>query len=290
MNNELKFLNIISSTIKDPSYLGDDCAYLKEYNLVISSDSLVEDVHFSFNFMNAKEIAKKALLVNISDILASGATVKYATINLSGKLDEKLVQEFYSGVNEIENELNIKIIGGDLTKADKLTIAVTVFGDCTNKNVSSRKNAKKDYVVALCGEFGSSAQGLEDLINGVCDNYFINYHKAPKLYPNVSSKISSIAKKPYAMMDSSDGLIDCLTQISLKSNVKIEIEYDKIPKKTKNSDFVLFGGEDYSLVVCLAQEDFAKIDGLVQVGKCLEGSGVFVDNKKIEYRSYNHFE
>ena len=227
MNKELKFLKIISNKLSDPSYLGDDCAYLDEYKLAISSDSLVEDVHFSCFFMTPKEIAKKALLVNISDILASGAKPICATINLSGHLDEKFIDEFYEGVNYIANEYDIKIIGGDLTKSDKIVVSITIFGSYNDRSISSRKNASFDYIVAVAGEFGTSAQGLEDLINGIQDNYFINYHKTPKLYPNISKEIATKAQKPYAMMDSSDGLVDCLCQISSKSNVGIDIEYDK---------------------------------------------------------------
>ena len=290
MNKELKFLKIISNKLSDSSYLGDDCAYLDEYKLAISSDSLIEDVHFSLQYMNSTEIAKKALLVNISDILASGAKPICATINLSGQLDEKFIEEFYDGVNFVANEYNIKIIGGDLTKSDKLAISITVFGSYNDRNVSSRKNAAVDYIVAVAGEFGSSAQGLEDLINGISDNYFINYHKAPRLYPDVSTSAATISQQPYAMMDSSDGLIDCLTQISAKSNVRIDIEYDKIPAKTKNKDFILYGGEDYSLVLCLDKEDFNKIDGLTQIGTCSVGKGVYLDNKKIEYKGFNHFD
>ncbi len=289
MNKELKFLNIISNKLSDSGYLGDDCAYLDEYKLAISSDSLIEDVHFSLHFMSAYEIAKKALLVNISDILASGAKPIYATINLSGCLDEKFIEEFYEGINFVANSYNLKIIGGDLTKSDKLAISITVFGSYNDRNISSRKNASSGYIVAVAGEFGSSAQGLEDLINGISDSYFINHHKYPKLYPEVSSEIAIKTKKPYAMMDSSDGLIDCLAQISAKSNVRIDIEYDKIPAKTKNRDFILSGGEDYSLVLCLAKEDFEKIEGLTQIGTCSLGSGVYVDNQKIEYKGYNHF-
>lgn len=290
MNKELKFLKIISNKLSDSSYLGDDCAYLDEYKLAISSDSLIEDVHFSLQFMNTYEIAKKALLVNISDILASGAKPICATINLSGQLDEEFIEEFYDGINSIANVYDIKIIGGDLTKSDKLVISITVFGSYNDRNVSSRKNASSDYIVAVAGEFGSSAQGLEDLINGVSDNYFINYHKAPKLYPEVSSKIATETERPYAMMDSSDGLIDCLAQISSKSNVRIDIDYNKIPSKTKNKDFILFGGEDYSLVVCLDKKDFEKIDSLVQIGICSKGTGVYIDKQKIEYKGYNHFD
>lgn len=290
MNKEFKLLNIISNNLADSKYLGDDCAYLDEYKIAISSDSLIEDVHFSLLYMTPYEIARKALLVNISDILASGAKPKYMTLNLSGNLNENFIKEFYKGVNSIEQEFNIKIVGGDLTKSDKLMISVSAIGDYNNRSISSRKNAHINYIVAVAGEFGSSAQGLEDLINGISNNHFIDYHKNPKLYPEISEKIAKTCKKPYAMMDSSDGLIDCLYQISAKSDVKIEIDYSKIPHKTINRDFVLFGGEDYSLVVCLDEDDFNKIDGLTKIGICSVGCDVFVDKQKINYKSYEHFE
>lgn len=290
MNKEFRLLNIISNNLSNPIYLGDDCAYLDEYQIAISSDSLIENVHFSLHFMTPEEIAKKALLVNISDILASGAKPKYLTINLSGDLDENFINNFYKGVNSIEKEYDIKIIGGDLTKSEKLMIAITALGEYKNRKISSRKNAKPNYIVATAGEFGSSAQGLEDLNNGISDNYYINYHKTPKLFPEISSKISKTCKKPYAMMDSSDGLIDCLYQISTKSNVGININYSKIPHKTPCKDYVLYGGEDYSLVVCLNEDDFNEIEGLTKIGTCFKGSGVFIDNQKINYKAYEHFE
>lgn len=289
MNKEFKFLNIISNKLSDSKYLGDDCAYLDEYKIAISSDSLIEDVHFSLQFMTPSEIARKALLVNISDILASGAKPLYATINLSGQLCEKFIEEFYDEINKIEKEYNLKIIGGDLTKSEKLTIAITIIGSYKNRNISSRKNASNNYVVAVVGEFGSSAQGLEDLINGISDNYFINCHKNPKLYPEISTKIATLTTKPYAMMDSSDGLVDCLSQISQKSNIQINVDFSKIPHKTKNKDFVLYGGEDYSLVICLDEKDFNKFDNLIKIGSCAKGSGVFIDGKKITYKAYEHF-
>ena len=290
MNKEHKFLSIISSKLNDSSFIGNDCAYLPEYNITISSDSLIEDVHFSRKFMNIREIARKALLANISDILASGAELKYATINISGKLNEAFIKEFYEEVSLIEKEFNIKIIGGDLTKSEKLAIAITIIGDCKNRNISSRSNAKENYIIATAGEFGSSAQGLHDLYNNIKDNYFIDYHKNPKLFPHISRKIATITRKPYAMMDSSDGLSDCLLQISQKSNIKMKIDYSKIPHKTSNKNFILNGGEDYSLVICLDENDFKNIDGLTQIGTCLKGEGVFIDENELKYEGYTHFE
>ena len=110
------------------------------------------------------------------------------------------------------------------------------------------------------------------------------------LYPDISSLIALKAQKPYAMMDSSDGLIDCLSQISLKSSVRVDVEYEKIPKKTINKDFVLYGGEDYALVVCLDEQDFKNIDGLIKIGHCSIGDGVYIDNQKVEYKGFNHFD
>ena len=289
MNKEFEFLNIINKIIPD-GFVGDDCAILKDYNLAISQDSLIEDVHFSRFFMTVKEIAKKALLVNISDILASGATPKYFSVALSGVSDENSIKEFYMGLNEVAKKFNIKLIGGDLTKSEKITISITVLGDTKNRNISSRKNARKNYIVACMGEFGTSAKGLEDLKNGFVENEFIEIHKAPKLYPNISNKIALEAEKPYAMMDSSDGLFDCLYQIAQKSNVRIDVDYSKIPKKTDNSDFVLYGGEDYSLVICMDKNDFEKFPELVQIGVVSDGESVFIDGRKVQYKGFCHFD
>jgi len=147
MSKEFDFLKIITSTLDDSSFLGNDCAYLSEYSLAISHDTLVEDVHFKFDYMNMEEIAKKALLVNISDILASGATPKYATISLSGKLTNNLVEDFYIGINKISKEYNLKIIGGDLTKAEKIIISIAIFGDYKDKIPSKRSNAKTSRTI-----------------------------------------------------------------------------------------------------------------------------------------------
>ena len=290
MNKEFNFLNIISDALSNSSYLGDDCAYLDEYNIAISKDCLIEDVHFSLNYMTPYEIAKKALLVNISDILASGALPKYALVGLCGNLNEKFVKDFYNGINEISNKYNIKIIGGDLTKAPKISISITIFGDYKNRNISSRKNAQNDYIVATYGEFGSSAMGLYNLQNNIIENYFTFYHKNPPLYPEISNLIATKTKYPYAMMDSSDGLCDCLIQIASKSNVKIDISYDLIPKKISNKDYILYGGEDYALVIALHKNDFYNIGKLTKIGTCSNGQGVFIDNKELKYKGYNHFE
>ncbi len=285
---EFEFLNIINNTLKSP-YLGDDCAYLEDFNLVLSSDCLIEDIHFKQSYMTPQEIARKALLVNISDILASGAKPRFVSITLAGKLNSSFICDFYKEVKKTTQEFDIEVIGGDLSNASKLCISITILGQTKNRRISSRKNACNNYIVAATGEFGSSAQGLFDLSKGINNNYYINYHKNPPLYPLISEQIAKTTKHPYAMMDSSDGLCDCLYQISTQSKVRIEVEYDRIPKKTDNKDFVLFGGEDYSLVVCLDESDYKNIQGLEKIGVCSIGSGVYVDKKELCYNGFNHF-
>ena len=94
-NKELKFIEIIKNSLTDSSYLGDDCAYLKDFNLCVSTDSLVEGVHFDLSFISPYALAQKALTVYISDILASGASTKYALVCLFGTLDAACIQEVY---------------------------------------------------------------------------------------------------------------------------------------------------------------------------------------------------
>ena len=289
MNKEFEFLKTISNTLPS-KYLGDDCAFLKEYNLVVSQDNLIEDVHFSLSYMTPYETAKKSLLVNISDILASGAEPKYFSVGLSGELNNDFIEEFYKGLNEVSEKFNIQLIGGDLTKSDKIMISITVLGDSKNRNISSRKNVKEGYIIAVAGEFGSSIQGLYNLQNNIKDDYFVKKHKEPVLHPEISSNIALNTKDSYAMMDSSDGLFDCLYQFSIKSGVRIDIDYSKIPHKTNNKDYVLYGGEDYALVAALSREDYANIKGLVPIGTACKGSGVYIDNILHNYKSWEHFK
>ena len=302
MNKEFEFLEIINENLEDNSFLGDDCAFLKEENLCVSTDTLVEDVHFSRKFMNTKEIARKAFLVNISDAIASGGKIKYATIALSGSFNKDFIEEFYKETNLISKEFDFKIIGGDLTKSEKIFINITVFASTKNRNISSRKNAKEGYLVGTKGFFGSSAKGLLELQKGIKESEFINIHKAPVLYPKIADYMAKTSS-PYAMMDSSDSLADCLYQISKKSKVKISVEYDKIPRKiegktqgkAQEKDLVLFGGEDYNLVICARKEDILENKDIVVIGKVEKGEGVFIDDielskEEIEKKEYKHFE
>ena len=285
-NKELKFIEIIKNTLSNSSYLGDDCAYLRDLNLCVSADELVEGVHFNFDFISPYILAKKALKVNISDILASGAKPLYATVCLGGKLDENFIKEFYEGINDCALEFGVKIIGGDLVGGDKINISICILGDAKGLNISSRKNAKEGYILALCGNFGASAKGLKMLLEDKnAKNDFTRAHLEPVLQVECAQKIAINTKEPYAMMDSSDGLINALEWFKKESGVGFELYYDKIPKlkETKRSE-VLFGGEDYSLVCALSKEDFKRVNCplLIPVGHVIKEKKILIDNIDIE--------
>lgn len=274
---EKEFINIIKTTLNS-DYIGDDCAYLSDLGIVVSQDSLVEDVHFKREFITQFQLGYKSVMVNISDICASGAKPAYLTISLSlpNNIEGDFVKEFYEGVKSACGK-GIKIVGGDITSADKIYISVCAIGDSKGRNISSRKNAKEGYKVVLSGFHGSSCAGLKLLQKGETEpKKFIKAHLEPKAQVEFGEKIGKNVIQPYAMMDTSDGLMDALSAIANESGILLEVDFDKIPfdkdleKFDKWQDMVLFGGEDYGLVAVVPQE----FEGGIQIGIAKEGLGV----------------
>ena len=294
MNKEKLFLKIINETLSDNSFLGNDCAYLKDFNLLVSHDTLIESVHFDMSYFTPYEIGQKALLVNISDILSGGGIPKYATVSLSGNLDEDFIKNFYTGINGISDEYEMKIIGGDLTGGSKIAISVCIMGLGLNK-ISSRKCAQAGDFVYVKGMCGNSAYGLSLLLSGKRnkENEFIKAHIKPELYKDITYEIAKNAKMPYVMMDTSDGLYDALHRVSFESGVGFNIDFNKIPHVVEDKNLVLFGGEDFGLFICLKPEDAHLTEALG-----LSKIGIVTDTKKIimngveltEDKSFQHFK
>lgn len=294
MNKESLFLKIINENISCNSYLGDDCAYLKELNTLVSTDTLVEDVHFKTSYFTPYEIGKKAVLVNVSDILSGGGEPEYITVSLSGKLTEDFILNFYKGVNEICDKFKIKIIGGDLTAGDKISVSICILGSCFKKRPSSRKNAKPGDIVYIKGFHGSSAYGLKLLQRGVYDNnnQFVKAHKEPLLYPKEALYIASNVKTDYVMTDTSDGLYDALNKISIASNAGFDIDFDLIPKQIEDKNLVLFGGEDFGLLICLNpnEKKIAEFLNLQKTGIVTNSKKIMIDGLEVkEDKSFQHF-
>ena len=111
---ENKLIEIIKNTLNS-KYINDDCAYLEDLGIVVTQDSLVEDVHFSLNYTNAFQLGYKSVAVNLSDVYASGAKAKYLTCSLSlpNYIDENFIKEFYEGAKSVNPD--VEIVGGDVT-------------------------------------------------------------------------------------------------------------------------------------------------------------------------------
>ena len=297
--NEFGLVEIIKN-LSQSSYIGDDCAYLEDLGIVVSQDSLVEDVHFRLSWMSPKELGVKSALVNISDVIASGAKPVYISVSLSlpREQNEKFVTEFYEGLTSVCKNYDVKIIGGDLTGSDKVFVSVTIIGKVSGHNISSRKNAKSGYNVWVYGEHGSSAAGLRCLEKGLLEpKSLINAHKKPKL----CSKVPMIVES-YAMMDTSDGLVDALYKIAIASGVTLKIDFDKIPFNSEikvfedYEDLILYGGEDYGLVAVVPQnydlEGFAKIGSVIEKTNTpliINKQGAILQVNSIEEFTFNHF-
>ena len=193
--NEKSLIKLIKSTLNS-GYIGDDCAYLPDLGIVITQDSLVEDVHFKRDLITPFQLGYKTVMVNISDICASGAEPKYITISLSlpDTVDEIFVKEFYEGVKEASQD--VIIAGGDLTGSDKIYISASAVGSDAGRKISSRANAKSGYKIIVSGEHGNSAYGLRMLLKnnitpkGQINNKFINAHLMPAAQREFSRAIS----------------------------------------------------------------------------------------------------
>ena len=280
---EHDFIEIIKKQTNSP-YLGDDCAYLKEFNLVVTQDNFVEDVHFKREWATAYQIGYKAAVVNISDILASGAKPQFLSVGLSiPNLGKDFISDFYKGLEA--GSYGAKIIGGDITAADKIFISITAIGSTKGRRISSRSFAKPDFVVISSGDFGESSLGLQDLFNGKRGKKAIKTHLEPILDEDFSKNISTKIDTNYAMMDTSDGLADALFQIAKSSNVKIVTDYIE----------GMFGAEDYRLVAAIPKEFLNNIENYNLIGeiKPFDGAYLEISGKKIfnydELNLYDHF-
>lgn len=287
---EKEFIQIIKSTLNS-EYIGDDCAYLKSLGIVITQDSLVENVHFKMDYMTPYQLGYKSVMVNISDICASGAKPEYLTISLSlpKHIDKDFIKNFYEGAKEACQD--VEIVGGDLTGSDKIFVSVTAIGSTKNRKISSRSNAKEGYKVIVSGEHGNSAKGLELLLNGKTEpDKFINAHIMPVAQREFSKQIATNADYDYAMMDTSDGLADALMQIAKASGVTISVDTSKIPHDPSvDMETVLYGGEDYGLVAVVPDSGNFTCIGEVTSGK----TGIIIDGifySDIDDKLYKHFE
>ncbi|MDJ0625410.1 MAG: thiamine-phosphate kinase [Candidatus Caenarcaniphilales bacterium] len=306
-SKEKSFINLIKVYAKGANkYIGDDCAIFEKEGFLVSTDSLIEDVHFSSK-TEPYYLGWKAAAVNISDIASMGGIPQYYLLSASlpRRCNEKWIQEFIRGTNECCDLYDVQLVGGDLTKGDKIYLCGTILGKTFKSRVAKRSFASPKQKVVVSGKFGNSAAGLWSIENMKTDRYPEQFEAHIKPIPRVKEgqNLLSKNKNKIAMMDASDGLFDCLEQISQQSRVKIKINFDAIPISSKllvcakearvnYEDWVLAGGEDYELVATT----YEPYDTLhwYEIGEVYEGEGVEIKKDGVilnvdALKSFEHF-
>lgn len=302
---ELEYLKIIKETLSDSSYLGDDCAFLSEFGLYVTQDTLVEDVHFKLVNTTPYELAQKSINVNLSDLASNGAKPLYVMVSLSlpNSIQNSFLCEFYKGINDCCNEYGIKVIGGDLTSAEKLYISICAIGKNNSAVGISRSFATVGDVVVTTGFHGDSAGGLNLLLNNKTEpEYLIKKHLSPIAQVKKSEQIIDAVVKSgvlkFAMMDTSDGLGDAIFKISQASNVFLKIDNiysSSILKETfpdSWKDLAMWGGEDFELLFCVPQKVFDLLDKsqFYKIGTVVNQSLPKEFIYDFEHKSFKHFD
>jgi len=238
--------------------IGDDASVVRSGNhfQLISSDILIEDVHFRLQDISLPELALKALAVNISDIAAMGGLAQYFYLGLGfpSRLSGADLLLFFNGLRQGCRKWKVELAGGDYSRAEKMSIAITVIGQCRKPVL--RSGARKGDWIAVTGPTGESALGLKLLLRGETASPFIRKHK--RTIPQ-TEKGFLLAEYAHAMIDISDGLLLDLTRLLKASGMGAEIDYEKIPMSRSfkqlcrryqysEKELVLAGGEDYQLL------------------------------------------
>jgi len=275
-----------SSTVKG---IGDDAAVIDmgdKYQLV-STDLLVEGVHFDLAYMPLKHLGYKAVAINVSDICAMNGDAKQITLGLalSNRYTVEALEELYDGIKLACEHYGVDLVGGDTTSSTSgLMISVTVLGEVEKDKITYRSGAKANDLVVCTGDLGAAYLGLQ-ILNREKEMFKENptiqpdltgndYVLRRQLKPEAAIKYTRILKEldivPTSMIDISDGLSSEALHLSKSSEVGITLHEDKIPvdytamnlanEFNMNPIFcALSGGEDYELLFTIGQEHYEKL-------------------------------
>ncbi|SHM30138.1 thiamine-phosphate kinase [Chitinophaga jiangningensis] len=269
--------------------VGDDAAVIDHFGkqTVISTDMLVEGIHFDLMYVPMKHLGYKSVVVNLSDIYAMNATPTQITISIafSNRFSLEALNEFYEGVYAACEKYGVDLIGGDTSNSQKgLIISVTAIGEVTPDQFVKRSTAQKGDLLCVSGDLGAAYLGLT-LLEREKKIYLENPQLAPdledqtyiigrQLKPEARKDIIQFLQesdiKPTAMMDVSDGLSSEILHICKQSNLGAVLYEEKIPIAQESKEMALkfgldptacalSGGEDYELLFTMKQEDYDKI-------------------------------
>ncbi|MBN1650764.1 MAG: thiamine-phosphate kinase [Bacteroidales bacterium] len=271
--------------------IGDDAAILnfKKNQVLLSTDLLIEGVHFDMSYMPLKHLGYKAIMVNLSDIAAMNALPTQITVGLavSNRYSVEALEEIYAGMLLACEKYNVDLVGGDTTSSTSgLIIAITVLGEAPQKNIVKRSTAKSGDLIVVSGDLGAAYAGLLLLkrekevfekdpsiqpdLEGY--TYVLERQLRPEARVDMVERFADLNLNPTSMIDISDGLASEIIHLCEESTLGCQIYEEKIPidpqtvtvAETFNMHPVtcaLNGGEDYELLFTVSQSDFEKING-----------------------------
>ena len=288
-----KFPVFNSSTLKG---VGDDAAVLgfADKKVLVTTDLLLEGVHFDLVYVPLKHLGYKAATVNFSDIYAMNGEPKQITVSLgvSKRFSVEDLEQLYAGIELACNMYNVDLVGGDTSASmTGLTISITCIGEADTENIVYRNGAKPNDLICVSGDLGSAYMGLQLLerekIVFAANNeaqpdfdgkdYILQRQLKPEARKDIVKALAEKGIKPTSMIDVSDGLSSELLHICTQSNVGCRVFEDKIPINYQavvmaeeiNMNIVtaaLNGGEDYELLFTVSIEDYDKVLQLENVG------------------------
>lgn len=280
--------------INQPSTLkgiGDDAAVLdfKDKKAVISTDLLIEGVHFDLAYMPLKHLGYKSVVVNVSDIYAMNAKPTQITVSVavSNRFPLEALEELFDGITLAAKEYNVDVIGGDTTSSQKgLIISITAIGEADETELTYRNGAKSNDLLVVTGDLGAAYMGLQVLerekqVFQVNPNnqpdldaytYIIERQLKPEARKDIRTLLHALEVKPTSMIDISDGLSSEIIHLCKQSGVGCNLYEEKLPLDPQfisvceefnidSTTVAINGGEDYELLFTIAMDDFDKIKG-----------------------------
>jgi len=282
--------------------IGDDAAVVSASNnkLVATLDIAIEDVHFKTLWSSPFQIGAKLTTANLADLFSMGATPKYLLVGaaISEINNSEVITELAQGIRSVADKFEVSVIGGDLSKSEKMSLSITALGEIARDPIT-RSGASAGDLIYLSALPGLSAAGLAILERGLDrPKYVVQAHLNPKLVAPI--KLMEVAS---AMSDISDGLVSDARNIARASKVDLNFDTSALEASPDFKDlgelatelgvdvydWILSGGEDHFFIATVPEKYADKNLG-IQVGKVVAGSGLItIDGVQTQRAGYQHF-
>ena len=270
---------------------GDDAAVVAapDGRVVVTTDVLVEDVHFRRDWSSADDVGAKAAAASLADVAAMGGTATSLLVGLAapGDLPVAWAEGLADGLRDEAALVGAVVVGGDTVRCDRVVVSVTALGDLAGRPPVTRGGAQPGDVVVLAGALGRSAAGLALLRAGTGTGPLVDAHRRPQ--PPYAAGPALALAGATAMCDVSDGLVADLGHLARASGVVLELHAGCLADDEAALEHVLHGGEDHALVATLPA-GAALPAGCRAIGRVSAGSpAVLLDGEPVGPAGWQHF-